>query len=124
MDEGDILIQENWEINEDDTTGTLFEKTGQRAGPLLIETLQGLQNETITSQKQDNSEATYTKYIQKTDGEIQPDWTLDQAYHAWQSYTPWPGIYAFFGDMKVTLHQILKFPEEHSDTPLSWQIKD
>ncbi len=30
MDEGDILVQESWEVSEDDTTGTLFEKTGQR----------------------------------------------------------------------------------------------
>jgi len=37
MDEGDILVQESWEVQETDTTGTLFEKTGERAGPLLIE---------------------------------------------------------------------------------------
>ena len=30
MDEGDILVQESWEVSEDDTTGALFEKTGQR----------------------------------------------------------------------------------------------
>ncbi|MEI6711658.1 MAG: hypothetical protein WCK88_05780 [bacterium] len=39
MDEGDILVQESWEVSEDDTTGTLFEKTGERAGPLLSETI-------------------------------------------------------------------------------------
>ncbi len=39
MDEGDILVQETWEVTEEDTTGTLFEKTGERAGPLLIETI-------------------------------------------------------------------------------------
>ncbi len=30
MDEGDILVQEEWRVTEEDTTGTLFEKTGQR----------------------------------------------------------------------------------------------
>lgn len=39
MDEGDILVQETWEINENDTTGTLFKKTGERAGSLLIEAI-------------------------------------------------------------------------------------
>lgn len=40
MDEGDILIQESWEVTEEDTTGTLFARTGERAGPLLMETLE------------------------------------------------------------------------------------
>jgi len=31
MDEGDILVQETWKVSEDDTTGKLFEKTGERA---------------------------------------------------------------------------------------------
>ena len=45
---------------------------------------------------QDPLQATYTKYIEKTDGKIQPDWTLEKAYHAWQAYTPWPGLYTYF----------------------------
>lgn len=39
MDEGDILVQESWEVSENDTTGTLFEKTGEQAGSLLIEAI-------------------------------------------------------------------------------------
>lgn len=39
MDEGDIWLQEKWSITTVDTTGSLFEKTGNRAGPLLMETL-------------------------------------------------------------------------------------
>ena len=124
MDEGDILAQETWEVSEDDTTGMLFDKTGERAGPLLIEAVKWLQNKTTTPQKQDSSAATYTKYIQKTDGEIQPDWTLDHAHYAWQAYTPWPGLYTFFWETKVTLHRVSKSPEKHSHTPLSWQTKD
>jgi methionyl-tRNA formyltransferase len=96
MDEGDILIQESWKISENDTTGALFQKTGEQAGPLLVEAVQGLNSGTLTPQKQDDTEATYTKYIEKTDGEIKPDWTLNHTYHAWQAYTPWPGLHTFF----------------------------
>lgn len=124
MDEGDILIQESWEVSENDTTGTLFEKTGQRAGPLLIEALKGLQNKMITPQPQNHSEATYTKYVEKTDWEIKPDWTLDKTYHAWQAYTPWPGLYTFFWETKITLHRVSKFSEKHNQAPWSWQIQD
>lgn len=39
MDEGDILVQESWDITPEDTTGSLFGRTGERAGPLLIEAI-------------------------------------------------------------------------------------
>jgi methionyl-tRNA formyltransferase len=96
MDEGDILIQESWKVNEDDTTGILFQKTSERAGPLLVETLKCLQNGTIKPKKQNSTQATYTKMIEKTDAAVHVDWTINQAYHAWQAYTPWPGLYTFF----------------------------
>lgn len=130
MDEGDILIQETWKISKDDTTGTLFEKTGKRAGPLLAEAVKWLQNGTVTPQKQESAEATYTKYIKKTDGEIQPDWSLEKTYHAWQAYTPWPGLSIFFGETKVTLHRVSKSPYsstqalKHSSTVLSFEVKN
>ena len=119
MDEGDILVQESWEVQESDTTGTLFEKTGERAGPLLIEAVVWLQDGRITPQKQESTEATYTKYIEKTDGEIKPDWTLDHTYHAWQAYTPWPGLYTFFGDTKVTLHRVSRVSSNYQPINLS-----
>ena len=124
MDEGDILIQELWEVWETDTTWTLFQKTGERAGLLLVEAVQELNSGTLTPQKQDDIESTYTKYIEKTDGEIKPDWTLDHTYHAWQAYTPWPGLSAFFWETKITLHSISKHTEKHSDTPLSWSTNE
>lgn len=40
MDEGDILIQEEWKVTPEDTTGSLFERTGQRGGPLLVGAIQ------------------------------------------------------------------------------------
>ncbi|MBP6921526.1 methionyl-tRNA formyltransferase, partial [Candidatus Gracilibacteria bacterium] len=90
MDEGDILVQEKWNITPEDTTGTLFAKTGERAGPLLIQALEGLIAQDITPLPQDHEEATYTKMIEKKDGELQLSWTIDEAHNAWQAYTPWP----------------------------------
>ena len=124
MDEGDILLQEVWPITPDDTTGSLFQRTGERAGPLLIKALKGLQNGTITPQKQDTTQATYTTMIEKTDAAVHADWTLDQAYHAWQAYVPWPGLHTFFWNTKVILQQIEKYPIEHSLPPLSWHVNN
>lgn len=99
-------MQEVWDITPSDTTGTLFERTANAGGPLLIKTLQGLKEKTITPQPQNHAEATYTKMIEKQDGELQPSWSAEQAYHAWQGYTPWPGLFYTFRDMRVTLLEI------------------
>lgn len=111
MDEGDILLQETWHISPSDTTGTLFALTGKQAGPLLIETLHGLQDGTIIPIPQNHDEATYTKMIEKKDGELQSSWTLEEAYHRWQAYTPWPGLFTHFEDTRVTLLEVEIFPQ-------------
>lgn len=122
MDEWDILVQENWKIIPTDTTGSLFQKTGERGGHLLLEGIKKLLDWTMCPTKQNDEEATYTKYINKTDGQIQPDWSVDHAYHAWQAYTPWPGLYTFLGETKVTLHSVEILSISHSHLPLSWHV--
>lgn len=115
-------MQESWEVSSSDTTGTLFEKTSERAGPLLIEAITGLQNKTLTPKPQNAEDATYTKMIEKKDGEIQTTWTIDEAYHRWQAYTPWPGLYIDFSGTKVTLVEIEK--KLHAGTPGEWLVEN
>ncbi len=112
MDEGDILVQESWDITPEDTTGSLFARTGERGGPLLVETMRGLIDKTIIPIPQNHDEATYTKMIEKKDGELNPAWTLDEAYHAWQAYTPWPGLFILYGDTKLSLLKIKKMTND------------
>ena len=111
MDEGDILLQETWHISPSDTTGTLFALTGKQAGPLLIETLHELQDGALVPLQQTQDEATYTKMIEKKDGELQSSWTLKEAYHRWQAYTPWPGLFTHFENTRVTLLEVEMFPQ-------------
>lgn len=112
MDEGDILVQESWDITPEDTTGSLFARTGERGGPLLVEAMKWLIDNTITPIPQNHDEATYTKMIEKKDGELNPEWTLDEAYHAWQAYTPWPGLFILYGDTKLSLLKIKKMTND------------
>lgn len=116
MDEGDILLQESWTVEPSDTTSTLFEKTGKRGWPMLIEVLQQIKRKTLSPLTQDHTQATYTDKIKKEDGEFKPDWTIVQTYRSWQAYTSWPGLSTQFSDMKVTLLEIETYipqPEEN-----------
>ena len=60
--------------------------------------------------------------IEKKDGELQTTWTIDEAYHRWQAYTPWPGLYTDFSGIKVTLVEIEK--KSHTGTPSEWTIEN
>ena len=47
MDEGDILLQEEVEIEENDNSGTLFEKLSNVGSKLLLETMERIDNDDI-----------------------------------------------------------------------------
>lgn len=54
MDTGDIIIKKETEINEDETTGELWERLSVLGGELLAETLKKIENGTCIREKQTN----------------------------------------------------------------------
>jgi methionyl-tRNA formyltransferase len=98
MDTGAILLQEKVPIAPDDTAGTLSSKLAGVGGRLLIETLAGLQNGTVTPRPQDSSRATMAPLLKKEDGLL--DWTMpapDLANRV-RGLSPWPGAYTYLGE--------------------------
>ena len=98
MDTGAILLQAKVPITPDDTAGTLSSKLAEVGGRLLIETLAGLQNGTVTPQPQDSSQATMAPLLKKEDGLL--DWSipaLDLANRV-RGLSPWPGAYTYLGE--------------------------
>lgn len=89
MDTGDILLTAKTEIGKEETAEQLWDKLKVLGGELLIETVKGLENGSITPIKQDETQATYAPIIKKQDGEI--DWKLSaneidckiRGLHAW-----------------------------------------
>ena len=73
MDTGDILLTELTEIGENETAETLWDRLAVLGASLLIKTVKGLEENTITPIKQDETQATYAPIIKKSDGLI--DWS-------------------------------------------------
>lgn len=59
--------------------------------------------------------------IQKSDGELKYSWNPEEAYRRWQAYTPWPGLFTFFGDIRVVLLEIEISPRIPLET---WSIEN
>ncbi len=93
LDTGDMLLTCVVELDKDETGGSLFDKLSAEGAKLLIETLKGLEEGTITPRKQDADRSTYAKMISKELGNI--DWKKDAAAieRLIRGLNPWPSAY-------------------------------
>lgn len=70
LDTGDILLRSETEIGENETAEELFDRLSVLGAELLIDTLKGLEKESITPQKQDDNNASYASMLTKDMCEI------------------------------------------------------
>lgn len=100
LDSGPILLKKEIPIDEDDDARTLHDKLSEAGGRLLLETMDGIKNGTLTPVPQDESEATYFPMLKKSDGLI--DWTkgASEIRNRIRGLIPWPGAYTYLhGEM-------------------------
>jgi len=91
LDTGPILLQQEVDIREGETAGELHDRLAVLAPDLLIRTLRGLAEDTLSKVSQDDSLATYTARLTKDQGVI--DWSLpkERIYGLIRGLDPWPG---------------------------------
>lgn len=75
LDTGDMLEQKAIPLDEKETGGSLFDKLSALGGSMILSTLKGLENGTITRTPQGESGTSYAKMLTKEMGHI--DWTKD-----------------------------------------------
>ena len=93
LDTGDMLDRTVIPLAEDETGGSLFEKLSRAGGPLILKTLEALENGTAVRTKQPEEGATYAGMLDKSLGNI--DWTQSAAKieRLIRGLNPWPGAY-------------------------------
>ena len=93
MDTGDILLQAEIPIREDETTETLHDRLAPLGAQVLLETLGKMKKGEIHPTPQDHSKATYASMLKKEDGQI--DWTkgAEEIDRQVRAFHPWPGAY-------------------------------
>src|SRR3954471_9544286 len=70
LDTGDILIQKDLAILDEDTAETLSSKLAELGAALIVETLQRLDAGKLSPTPQDDSRATFAPILKKEDGRI------------------------------------------------------
>jgi methionyl-tRNA formyltransferase len=96
LDTGDILLQREMPIADDDTAETLAPQLAQAGAGLMVETLQGLQSGSIEARPQDSSLATLAPILKKEDGLLDFSRPASELVNRIRGFQPWPGAYTKF----------------------------
>lgn len=96
MDAGDILAQAQTNIGPDETAGELHDRLAQIAAPLLVRTLDQIENGTAVYARQDHSKATLAPKLKKSDGFLDFADSAQMLRHKILGLWPWPGAAAVY----------------------------
>ena len=90
LDTGDILLQKTCNIEQDDTSESLYKKLAKISAPAALETLDKLQNDNLNPISQDNNQKTIAPKLSKEEANINwntPAKIINQKIRA---FNPWP----------------------------------
>ena len=91
LDAGDILMQAKTKISSEDTAGSLHDRLSVMGAELIMPTLNGIVDGTITPVVQDESQVTYAHKLTKEMEVIDPKKTCKEIDLQVRTLNPWPG---------------------------------
>ena len=94
-DAGDILLQESFKLDPEETSQSLEEKCAVLGGQMMLKAVDGLEAGTIKPCPQDADKATYLKQIKKEDGIIDFGKDAVSIERQIRACIPWPSAYTF-----------------------------
>lgn len=107
MDTGDMILKEKVEIEENETTGMLWERLATIGANLLVKTVENIENGIIKREKQDDEKATYAPMLSKEIANI--DWenkTAIEIKNLVRGLNPIMGAYTFWNGKKYKLWKV------------------
>ena len=101
LDTGDILLQESIPITDETTADVLFDQLAELGGVLLLETIEAIENGTVTAKPQDESKATYAPRILRRI----------------RGVTPWPSAVVLYEEKRMKIFDAEVVEGTASETP-------
>lgn len=117
LDTGPMLLQQRYELAEDETSQTLHDKMAKVGAELLIETLRRLAKNELTPIIQDDALATYATKITKDEARL--DWTQPATAleNKIRSFNPWPVVYTEWQEQNLRIWMAKAILEKHDIEP-------
>ncbi|MCI8428193.1 MAG: methionyl-tRNA formyltransferase [Lachnospira sp.] len=95
IDTGDILMIREYELAKKETGGSLFDKLSLLGAELLIETLKGIEADSIKPIKQDDEKSSYVKMLTKAMGHIDFTKNANEIERLIRGLNPWPSAFTY-----------------------------
>ena len=100
MDSGDIILQKKVKIHEDDNYFSLHDKLSKIGSQLLVHSIVGLKENSISKIPQNEESSTYVSKIIKSDGFINWNDSAENINNKIRAYVDWPGSQCILPDGK------------------------
>lgn len=116
LDTGDMLLKEEIVLDEKETGGSLYDKIAEAGAALGLKTLRGLEEGTITPEKQpEESPTPYARMLDKALGNI--DWkeSAVSIERLIRGLNPWPSAYTDWDGKVMKIWQAEVLSEEGAD---------
>ncbi|MGG7057520.1 methionyl-tRNA formyltransferase [Clostridium tertium] len=116
LDTGDMLLKDEVEITDDMTAGNLHDILMERGADLLIDTIEGLYNGTITPKKQ-LEETFYAKMLNKELALINWNNSAEDIHNLIRGLNPWPIAYTNYEDKSMKIYESKVLREDSKREP-------
>lgn len=116
LDTGDMLLKDEVEITDDMTAGNLHDILMEKGANLLIKTIEGLYNGTITPEKQ-SEETFYAKMLNKELALINWNNSAKDIHNLIRGLNPWPIAYTNYEDKTMKIYESKILEEDSKREP-------
>ena len=109
LDTGDMILTEEFDLDDKITAGELHDKMKDRGADVLIETLKQIEKGTAPRIPQNHEEFTYAPMMNKALGEINWSKSAREIHNLVRGVNPWPSAYTTYegSTMKVWKTEVL-----------------
>ncbi len=110
LDTGDILLQSELPLGQDDTAETLAPRLAAVGAELMVETLRGLESGLVKPVPQDHALATLAPILTREDGRMDFSRTVSELLNRMRGFRPWPGAFTTFRGKNMQVHRAEAVP--------------
>lgn len=105
IDTGPVYRKQALEIQPDDTAASLSQRLACIGAHVLLDTLPGILDGSLSPQPQDESQATYAAMLKKKDGELDFSQPAQDLANKVRAFSPWPGAFTAWQEQPLKIHQ-------------------
>jgi methionyl-tRNA formyltransferase len=106
LDTGPMLLAQVVPIAPEETAEDLFEILAAVGAELMVKTLRGLEEGTVTPIEQNHAAASLAPILTRDDGRMDFSRTAEQLVNRWRGFQPWPGAWTTLRGKKLIVHRL------------------